>query len=110
MQARLAKAAHHQEIGVQAPAFCYEYVGNLVFFACRTVFYRIDAVIPGCTASLPFSASDAHLPGQGRRPFSPDADKGGLRQGRADSRLSFHATTTLSNGAKGFQFSGTRKR
>ena len=46
MQARVAKAAHHQEIGVQAPAFCYEYVGNLVFFACRTVFYRIDAVMP----------------------------------------------------------------
>jgi hypothetical protein len=57
MQARVAEAAHHREIGVQAPAFCYEYVGNLVFFACRTVFYRIDAVIPGCTASLPFSAS-----------------------------------------------------
>lgn len=45
MQARVAVAAHHQQVCTELTAFCNQHVGGLVFLADCAIFYSTDAMM-----------------------------------------------------------------
>jgi hypothetical protein len=52
MQARVAVAAHHQQVCAERVAFRDQHVGSFVFLAERAIFYRTDAMMPKVKHSI----------------------------------------------------------